>query len=217
MPNWTITHSYIALILMTLIVIFCYVMTLPPEAAYIVTMEGGFVEIASAAGYFICVAALIFWGRLKYAKRHYYFLILLCALGFRELDFDKAFTTEGILKSKFLFADYVPVTEKVLGGLVLLLLSICIVHMIRNHFKAFFIHLFRLREIELAVGMGFAFIVVSKTIDGIKRKLQFVDITITEHTADVIEYAEEILELGISFLFLIAISAYFRAQAKVRG
>lgn len=206
----------ISLVLAVLAAIFGYVMTLPPEVAHRVTMEGGFVEVGSSVGYFICVAALIFWGRMTFVKRRYYLLILLIALGLRELDFDKAFTAEGIFKSKFLISDHVPFIEKVIGGVVLLILLVCIVHMVRNHFKSFFIGLFRFYEVEFAIGVGFAFIVISKAIDGIERKLDSLGLSITEHTAEIVEYGEEILELGISLMFLIAIYAHFSAKFKAK-
>ena len=196
-------------------VLFGYVMSLDTVAAHNMTAEGGFIEFGSAFGYFLCAVLLMALGRKPFIVAHYYLLILLACLGMRELDFDKRFTTEGILKSKFLFSDYVPMTEKLIGGLVLVILLFCIFQLAKNHFIPFFRGLFSFCEKEIAIGCGFAFIVISKTIDGAARKLEPFGILLSEEAADIYSYVEEVMELGIPVMFMIAIFVYFKQKSMV--
>jgi hypothetical protein len=83
--------------------------------------EGGVVEVASAIGYFLCVLLILYKGKINYLRKHYYFILLFIMSGFREQDFHKRFTTMGILKIKFFISPNVPLTEKLIGFLIVLL------------------------------------------------------------------------------------------------
>lgn len=179
--------------------------------------EGGLVESSSAAGYFICATFIIYKGSTNYLKSHHYFLILIIMFGLRELDFDKRFTTIGILKSKFLFSNQVPIFEKVIGFFIILILIYTVYRIIKNHLRSFLLHLKEFNTITTGTLFSIAFLVISKSIDGLGRKLKPLGIELSELQTTHIEALEEILELGIPIMLILTFSAYFKQKSPMKA
>jgi hypothetical protein len=99
--------------------------------------EGGPVEVASAVLYLVCVAYAIFKGGVGYFKKYPYFIIIPLVFALRELDFDKRFTTVGLLKSKFVFSPLVPLHEKLIGIPILAVIVLMLVMMLKRHLRTF--------------------------------------------------------------------------------
>ena len=110
----------VSIITITIILILSFVYRIYEYPLWI--EEGGVIETLSVFGYFLCVLLILLKGKWAYIKKYNYFLILIILFGLRELDFDKRFTTMGILKSKFYLSNSVPVTEKLIGLLVIAIL-----------------------------------------------------------------------------------------------
>ena len=88
--------------------------------------EGGLVETASAIGYFLCIALLLYVGRTASLKSHWYIHVIFLAIALRELDFDKRFTATGVLKSKFIMADDVWLIGKIVGLTIVLIVLLAV-------------------------------------------------------------------------------------------
>ena len=176
--------------------------------------EGGIIETLSVIGYFLCVVLILLKGGWSYIKKYNYFFILIILFGLRELDFDKRFTTMGIFKSKFYVSSSVPMIEKFMGLLVIAVLLYIVVSIVKNHSKGFFSKIKQLSSIHVGALITFLTIVFSKTIDGIARKLGYLNIIMDEQTAERFEVVEEVLELGIPLLILATLLIYFSIEKQ---
>lgn len=177
--------------------------------------EGGIIETLSVVGYFLCVVFILLKGGLSYIKKYNYFFILIILFGLRELDFDKRFTTMGIFKSKFYVSSNVPMTEKFIGLLVIMVLLYIILSIVKNHSKDFFNKIKQRSPVHLGALITFLTIVFAKSIDGIARKLGYLNIFMDEQTAERFEAVEEVLELGIPLLILATLFIYFSKNSKI--
>ncbi len=171
--------------------------------------EGGIVEVASAIGYFLCVLLILYKGKINYLRKYYYFILLFIMSGFRELDFHKRFTTMGILKIKFFTSPDVPFTEKLVGFLIVLLLLHILISIYRNHFRQFIEGLKNHSTIPIGVFIVLLLLGVSKSLDGISRKLGSFNIEIGSQIAIHLAALEEVLELGIPMFLLLIYYEYF--------
>ncbi|MGD9687109.1 MAG: hypothetical protein AB7U43_09075, partial [Desulfobacter sp.] len=88
-------------VLVSLLLLFLFSATLDDATRKAFLGEDGPVEIASAALYFVCCAYALLRGGGAFLKKYPYFVVIPLLFGMRELDFDKRFTTIGVLKSKF--------------------------------------------------------------------------------------------------------------------
>ncbi|PHS40643.1 MAG: hypothetical protein COB07_03820 [Sulfurovum sp.] len=176
--------------------------------------EGGIIETLTVVGYFSCVVFILLKGGWSYIKKYNYFFILIILFGLRELDFDKRFTTMGIFKSKFYVSSSVPVIEKFMGLLVIMVLLYIIVSIVKNHSKGFFAKIKQLSPVHLGVLITFLTIVFSKSIDGIARKLGYLNIIMDDQTSEHFEVVEEVLELGIPLLILATLFIYFSKKVR---
>lgn len=176
--------------------------------------EGGIIETLSVVGYFLCVVLILLRGGWSYIKKYNYFFILIILFGLRELDFDKRFTTMGIFKSKFYVSSNVPMTEKFIGLLVIMVLLYIIVSIVKNHSKGFFNKIKQRSPVHLGALITFLTIVFAKSIDGIARKLGYLNIFMDEQAAERFEMVEEVLELGIPLLILATLLIYFSKKIK---
>ena len=170
--------------------------------------ESGPIEVASAVGYFACALYMIARGGRDFLVSRGYFVVLTLLFGFRELDFDKAFTTMGILKSRFYLSSDVPIPEKVIGLLVIALIFWTVFQLLRNHFVEFLQGLKQRAPVALGVGLIFFLLAFSKSIDGLARKLKPFGI---ETSAEVSRWAgsvEEVLELGIPIYMVLTFHAW---------
>jgi hypothetical protein len=132
----------------------------------------------------------------------------------RELDFDKKFTTMGVLKSKFYVSPVVPVAEKAIGAMVIALLIYAAVQCIRRHARNLIRGLGSACAVSIGICLVLVFLAVSKSLDGIGRKLHDLGIEISSRTSDVSAALEEILELGIPVILILAAAAFFKNRAR---
>lgn len=145
--------------------------------------EGGIVETLSAFGYFVCAALMLLLGGWAFVKKYHYSFLLVLLFGMRELDFDKRFTTMGIFKSKFYASSDVPMIEKVIGFLVIALFLYIVFRLLKDHLKHFILSVLKLSPVHVAIFFAMSFVFISKTIDGIARKLGGFGITIERESS----------------------------------
>ena len=174
--------------------------------------EGGIIETLSALGYFLCALLILLRGKWSYIKKYNYFFIVVILCGFRELDFDKKFTTMGIFKSRFYISSSVPAVEKFIGLLVIAVLIYIVVSVFRNHLKDFFCKIKILSPVHIGSLMIFLTLCFTKTIDGLARKLGDINIHISQQTSNYFEVIEEVLELGIPLLMITTFIIYFTTE-----
>ena len=208
MADREITTGYI-ITLIALFIIFSPTFVLDGSNRDLFFDEGGIIEVASAIGYFLCVLLILYKGKINYLRKYYYFILLFIMSGFRELDFHKRFTTMGILKIKFFTSSNVPFTEKLVGFLIVLLLLHVLISIYKNHFRQFIEGLKNYSSISIGVFIVLLLLGISKTLDGISRKLGSFEIEIGSQVAIHLAALEEVLELGIPMFLLLISYEYF--------
>ncbi len=171
--------------------------------------EGGLIEAATALGYFLCVAVMVYRGGLSYIKKYYDIFTLIIFFMLRELDFDTRFTTTGIFKLRFYTGANVPLLEKIIGIFIIVFLLYIIFMMIRRHLRDFLINLRRQDIVAVGVFITCALLGVSQTLDGLDRKLKGLGIEISHQLSLDAGAIEEIAELGVPIIILITLCAYF--------
>jgi len=169
--------------------------------------EGCVVESASAFCYFLCVAFIAYKRKIADLK-HFFLLFIFFML--RELDCDRRFTTMSIFKSRFFTSPKVPLIEKVIGTMVILLLIYLSVSIVYRHAKDFLIGLKKRSAVSFGALLTFTFLVVSKSLDGLARNLKWFGIAVSQRISLHTGAVEEILELGIPIVILITLNAHFK-------
>ena len=176
--------------------------------------EGGVIETLSALGYFLAAFLMIVKGEWAYIKKYYYFFMLVLLFGLRELDFDKRFTTMGIFKIKFYLSSSVPLSEKLMGLFVIAALLYIIFSIVKNHYKDFFLNIKKFSPVHIGSLVIFLLLLVSKTLDGLSRKLGDLGFVMDEQLGIYFEAIEEILELGIPLLMISTLLIYFSSESS---
>lgn len=201
----TLQHYVFAALL--LLVLYLISLTMSGELRDLYLKEGGLIEWASAAGYVVCAVLMLRWsGRV----RAWPYVALMLLFMMRELDFDKRFTEMGILKSKFLVSSAVPLHQKIIGLLIILFVLYVLYTIVRRDAR-FFLQALRNRAVDAwgwAAAMGLIF--VSKSLDGLGRKMADIGVTIEPWVDRQASTVEEILELGIPIFIFLACRLYFK-------
>jgi len=206
--NEKVYSLVIAIIVFAMISLFLATELVDERMRTFLISENGPIETASATGYLIVLIIMLAKGGWGYLKSHIYIFILVASMGLRELDFDKRFTRMGIFKSKFYLSPEVPCSEKICGFLVIAALLWCIYLLLKKHFRSFLTGCLK-KVVPMSAGISVLFIIMSKSIDGLSRKLSSLGINTTHQVSAIAESIEEILELGIPLMILVSTIAFF--------
>lgn len=204
---------FLAILVSALALLFAFSLTLDAAARELWLKEGGIVESLSAAGYFVCAFLMLYRGGLRYVRQYHYFFLMVLLFGLRELDFDKRFTSMGLLKARLYTSSDAPAFEKLIGLLLIALLLYLAVTIVRRHYRRFIYGVRSLSPIHVNALLIVVFLVVSKTLDGIARKLGAFGVAIAQDLSAHLATLEEILELGVPILILFVIHQYFSGRA----
>ncbi len=174
------------------------------DSAQRLLVEGGPVEIVSAALQFLVAAiALLLWTR-----RGGLFGLLAIAsflMGAREIDLHTAFTTHGIFSTKEYFRPGPPLLEKILAGSALLVVLALVVGGVLASWK----ELARLARARNATIIGLATIVlllpVLKLFDALPRMAREVGMPVGEVGVKYLLAVEELGELMLPVLMLVVL------------
>ena len=173
--------------------------------------EGGLIESATVLGYFCCVAIIVYRGKFVYINRYYYIFLLIIFFMLRELDFDSRFTTTGMFKLRFFTSATVPLFEKIIGVILVILLL--------TFFSPLFIVLQRffikLKKAKYDRHGRFDYLWPAGFISSpgwFGQKALGMGIAISHQTSLNANAMEEIAELGIPIMMFLTLSAYFRKK-----
>ena len=167
--------------------------------------EHGLFESLTVYLYILCLVLIfIFWSWKKIISKWYLSaLIILFAL--RELDYDKAYFTHGVLKSRQYFSDLVGFPELIASISILIFIVLVLGSIIIKEKDSFIKGVKSLKQSQLAILASIILIIVTKTIDGAERKFG-IDLTASyERLALIIE---EVGEMGIPIMFAVAILSW---------
>lgn len=178
---------------------------LPQTPRAFLMTEGGMIEMASALGYLLCIGLIAWLWPAGSLRRSWYFPVLLLAFSARELDADKIFFTEGLLKLSQYTAGTVGGGEMLVSILLVLGLVISTLAMLNRETGPFLADLRKFHPAAIAFLIGVAFIGAYKSIDGLGRKLAPFGIEVGETLNRYVTVVEEVGELGIPLMFGVAI------------
>ncbi|EKF56930.1 hypothetical protein QWE_24088 [Agrobacterium albertimagni AOL15] len=175
------------------------------------TREFGAIELASALLYAFS-AMLWLWTRTGQMWRYAWQVptILLLMMG-REIDLDKQITSVGILKSELYLTATAPPFERIFGLLVLAFLIVTIVRLAIVNGPELLAGLKARALWASSLAIAACLGVLSKSIDGLSRKLDAFGISIDSQTSTAAAVTEEIMELGIPIMALISIISSIRS------
>lgn len=166
--------------------------------------ESGAIEISTALLY-AYTAMVWLWTRTGDTWRRYWEVaaVMLMMMG-RELDLDKKLTSVGILKSNLYLTTMAPPIERIFGLLVIIFAAIVVYRLITRSGPELIAGLKQRSMWAWCLVAAIGLAVVSKSIDGIGRKLAPFGVTVSDHMNLVMGIAEELLEFGIPVMFLVA-------------
>ena len=167
--------------------------------------EGGLFESLTVYLYIFCLILIgVRWPWQKILSSWYLSaLIILFAL--RELDYDKAHFTHGVLKSRQYFSDLVGLPEFLISLAVLIFIFTVLLFIVLREKNNFINGVINFRQSQLAVLTSIILVIVTKTIDGMERKFGIDLSTAGERFALIVE---EVGEMGIPIMFVIAILSW---------
>ncbi|MGB0416121.1 MAG: hypothetical protein ACPGKS_04685 [Coraliomargarita sp.] len=185
--------------------LFVWIWDLGPEARDPWIREHGVVEMGTVIGYGIFLLLYAYFIRLKGTLAA---PILASLMMFRELDFHSAFTTMSITKSRFFLSGEVPLYEKLIAGLVWILVIYCVIRVGLYFFKPALNALKRGRAYAWAGVACAVNAALGKAMDGLGRKLASIGIEIGDAHNKYWGAYEEVIEMGIPIYMCLAVVAY---------
>jgi hypothetical protein len=168
-------------------------------------IEGGLFESLTVYFYILClILILIRWPSQKILVK-WYFSALIILFILRELDYDKAHFTYGVLKSKQYFSDMVGLPELLVSISILIFILVVLSSIVLKEKNSFIEGINDLKQSQLAVLASIILVIVTKTIDGAERKF---GIDLSPSGERIALIVEEVGEMGIPIMFAIAILSW---------
>jgi len=167
--------------------------------------EGGLFESLTVYLYIFCLILICINWPLQKILSKWYLSALIILFALRELDYDKAYFTHGVLKSRQYFSDLVGFPELIASISILIFIVLVLGSIIIKERDGFIEGIKSFKQSQLAILVSIILIIVTKTIDGAERKFG-IDLTATyERLALIIE---EVGEMGIPIMFAVAILSW---------
>ncbi len=200
---WVLT---LAFVLLLLDLVFCNTLAEIFE-------EGYGVERITVIMLFLAVVAYVLTRPLAQCLRQWQIPTALFLAALREMDFDKRFTEQGLLKLRY-FTDSGPWLDKLPGVLLVLVLLWMFYRLARQNLLPLLRDLWTHHVGAWMVAVGGAALVLAKSIDGIDRKLAPFQIHVDPTLVMRLARVEESLEMVFSMLMLLAVVIYQSSEEK---
>ena len=167
--------------------------------------EGGLFESLTVYLYIFCLILIGVRWPLQKILSNWYLSALIILFALRELDYDKAHFTHGVLKSRQYFSDLVGLPELLISIVVLIFILTVLTLIVLKERNNFIKGIIDLKQSQLAVLASIILVIVTKTIDGMERKFG-IDLSPSGERFSLI--VEEVGEMGIPIMFAIAILSW---------
>ncbi len=175
--------------------------------------EGATVERSTTAVLFLTAATFLVALVARGWRSRWHLVAVLVLLGLREMDFDKAFLSEGILQLRLYTGD-APIVEKLAGAAVVAMIAWLMLRLIRRDLPAWLRGLRDRRQMPLLLLAAGIAVVVAKTLDGLQRKLSPFGVTLPPGAPRIFAALEESLELGFALALLVAVLLWWQGNAR---
>ena len=167
--------------------------------------EGGLFESLTVYLYIFCLILICISWPLQKIRSKWYLSALIILFALRELDYDKAHFTHGVLKSRQYFSDLVGLPELLIYIVVLIFILTVLTLIVLKERNNFIKGIVDLKQSQLAVLASIILVIVTKTIDGMERRFG-IDLSPAGERFSLI--VEEVGEMGIPIMFAIAILSW---------
>ena len=167
--------------------------------------EGGLFESLTVYLYIFCLILICVKWPWRKILSSWYLSALIILFALRELDYDKAHFTHGILKSRQYFSDLVGLPELLISIAMLIFILTVLTLIVLKERNNFIKGIIDLKQSQLAVLASIILVIVTKTIDGMERKFG-IDLSPSGERFSLI--VEEVGEMGIPIMFAIAILSW---------
>ena len=167
--------------------------------------EGGLFESLTVYLYIFCLILICIRWPLQKILSSWYLSALIILFALRELDYDKAHFTHGVLKSRQYFSDLVGLPELLISIIVLIFILTVLLFIVLKERNNFIKGVINFRQSQLAILTSIILVITTKTIDGMERKFG-IDLSLTGERFALI--FEEVGEMGIPIMFAIAILSW---------
>ena len=168
-------------------------------------VEGGLFESLTVYLYIFCLILICIRWPLQKILSSWYLSALIILFALRELDYDKAHFTHGVLKSRQYFSDLVGLPELLISIIVLIFILTVLLFIVLKERNNFIKGVINFRQSQLAILTSIILVITTKTIDGMERKFG-IDLSPTGERFALI--FEEVGEMGIPIMFAIAILSW---------
>lgn len=181
--------------------------------------EGHSIEVMT---YLLLLVAALSWfvfGVARAMRGQWHIPVILTLMAMREMDFDKRFTSEGVLQLR-LYSGGAPLWEKAIGAAVVLLILICGLRLLFLNLPLWWRGLRQGSVPSWLVGIAAVALVVSKSLDGLGRKLAPLGIELEQWQGTIATRLEEMLELGMAVMLVQAVAHFAQplwATARASG
>jgi hypothetical protein len=167
--------------------------------------EGGLFESLTVYLYIFCLILIGVRWPLQKILSNWYLSALIILFALRELDYDKAHFTHGVLKSRQYFSDIVGLPELLISIVVLIFILTVLLLIVLRERNNFIKGVINFEQSQLAILASITLVIATKTIDGMERKFG-IDLSPTGERFALI--FEEVGEMGIPIMFAIAILSW---------
>ena len=198
-----------------IILLIVFLQNAPPQLAEKLLQENGLFEALSAIAWFVSAGVLAILSYTQQWRRGWAATFLLLSLALRELDLHNRFTTMGILKIKFYLSGSVPLTEKIMAGLILSFLVAMAWFLVRDRMAWFFRSLKKREGPAVALVVFFLLLGSSKILDRLPNALPEAGIPFSRAPAGQIGVFEETMELGLPLMIILIIFHWLRQTPQI--
>jgi hypothetical protein len=175
---------------------------------HIIIEENSYLENMQVALYFVSAMVSLIYFDKKVWNHGMIGSIILIILALRELDFQKSFDDISITRTKFYFSSDISLFSKAIAGLIVLSIVIIIVIFLRKNTDKLIIALKKKESFAQYTMSAVILLPAVMLIDASLRYIENIGIEPGEKISLIKGVFEEILELTIPVLFLIALLKY---------
>lgn len=191
-----------------------------PEQKFAITEDGAIIELITNIGYISMIAALLYFCRdysNKITSWGIYLFLGICAF-LREagIQHHLSRTDSTPFKSRFFLNPDNPIGEKIVFGMILLLVFGCLVYLAIKYTKHLVTSFFKLDTVTLSTAVLCCTLVFAKIADrfpGNWRKSHN-DISLPREQIEIYSLLEESSEMFLPYLVIIVLAQYHLLKCK---
>ena len=197
------------------IVLICF-----PEQKYQITHDGEIIEILTNIGYISMLASLLYFSK-DYTDKItswgiYLFLGIAAFLRESGIQHHLSKTDTTPFKSRFFLKPENPIGEKIVFGLLLLIIFGAIVYLMIKYAKHLITSFFKLNTVTWTIAVFCSVLVFSKFADRFPGNWRDAhnDVSLPQSHIEVWSLLEESIEIFIPYLVIIALTQYHLIKKK---